>query len=631
MQLYGIISFLCCAVLLKTLRPVSLLCLTALVLAGCGSWRGDKIDPAGNLSRQDYRALRERPVAPEYQAKPDDGPPIPDLVTPLAAPAMTGTALPLVSLSVTDAVPLRDVLIELARKARVNLELDPRVKGGVIFSAYDQPLDKVMDRLCDLANLRYTLADNTLRVMPDEPYTKEYQLDYLNLNRRSESEVAIATNVFDSDVGSNGTNRSNSSSGNGDNNSTAKVRSMADADFWGEIEKNIASILTNQNTPTSKDKPATPATFSVNRQAGLITVYANNAQQRAVNQFITKAQKMARSQVLIEARIVEVELGDQYRSGINWRTLFDKGLNMAGRFGPTAVGAPFVSAATASDGLFTASYSGSDFSAILNLVREFGATRILSSPRLTVLNNQSAVMKVARNEVYFTTSAQFPTTVTSGGVPVSGTPVFTSMPRTVPVGLVMTVQPVINLDTQEVTLNLRPTISRVVDRVSDPSIGLNAAQNNITAPVDSKIPVLAVREMDSVLRMRSGEVGVMGGLMQDSSVNSDKGVPPFDEMPLVGNIARSRDNNGTVSELVILLRATITDQAQPDGADANLYQKYNNDPRPLIPPPATPADEEPSAAQPHAAVAAPSTTAQTSKRSTLQYQNGRFALRQRGQ
>lgn len=597
-------------------------CLILAVLSGCGDMRADKIDPSGNLSRNDYRALRDRPVAAEYARQPpqhDDGPPIPDMVSTMAAPALAPQDATLVSLSVTDAVPLRDVLIELARKAQVGLELDPRVKGGVIFSAHNQPLRQVLERLCDLAGLRYTLTANALQVAPDEPYSRDYTLDYLNMSRKSESEVALATNVFDADVGGTGSSNNRSNGNNGDNNSTAKVKGFAEADFWGEIEKNLTSILGQPGMVNGKS-----GSFSVNRQAGLITVYASTKPQRAIESFLRRAEKLARAQVLIEARIVEVELDDQYRAGINWRTLFDKGFNMAARLGPTAAGAPFLSAATATDGLFTASYQGSDFSAILNLVREFGATRILSSPRLTVLNNQAAVMKVARNEVYFTTSAQFPTTVSAGGVPVSGTPVFTSTPRTVPVGLVMTVQPVINMEAQEVTLNLRPTISRVVDRVSDPSIGLNAAQNNVTAPVDSKIPVLAVREMDSILRLRSGEVGVMGGLMQDSSINNDKGVPPFDEVPLLGNLARARDNNGTVSELVILLRATITDQARPDSADADLYHKYNNDPRPLIPPPAPPlAEAAPPAAETPIRLDAP---AQMARQPGLSYRNGHFSL-----
>jgi MSHA type pilus biogenesis protein MshL len=624
----------------QTSRRCVLLLLT-LALTSCAQYRDDKIDPTGNLSRKDYRGLLDRPVAAEYAQKLD-GPPIPELLAPNAA---APSSLPpressnadqsvLVSISVTDQVPLSQVLIELARKAKVNLELDPRVKGGVIFSAYNQPLPKVMERLADLAGFRYRLENNTLRVTPDEATTELYRLDALNLSRRTESEVAIATNVFDADVAGGSSGNSNRS-GNaaGDNNSTARVKSLADADFWGELEKNIAGILATH----TDSETATKASFSLNRQTGLLSVYGNGRQQRAVARFVQQTRRLARLQVLIDARILEVELKEQFRSGINWRTLFDKGFDAAARFGPAAVGGPFLSAATATDGVLTASYKLGDFSTILNLVREFGATRVLSAPRLTVMNNQTAVMKVARNEVYFTTSAQFPTTVTAGGVPISGTPVFTSTPRTVPVGLVMTVQPAINPDSEDITLTLRPTISRVVARVSDPSIGLNAARGNVTTPVDSQIPVLAVRELDSVLRLRSGEVGVMGGLMQDSSLNTDQGVPFFDELPIVGNLARSRDNDGNVSELVILLRATITDQTPPDEADRDLYHRYNKDPRPLVEPlpeplpPATAADQAAVEPEPLAILPDESDVTKTapSRKQGLVYKDGRFTLPQR--
>ncbi|NDG04344.1 MAG: hypothetical protein EB121_03210, partial [Alphaproteobacteria bacterium] len=238
--------------------------------------------------------------------------------------------------------------------------------------------------------------------------------------------------------------------------------------------------------------------------------------------------------------------------------------------------------ATASAGVFTAAFNGADFSAILNLVREFGTTRILSAPRLTVMNNQTAILKVARNEVYFTTSAQFPTATNNNGVTVAGNPVFSSTPRTVPVGLVMTVQPAVNGESEEVTLNLRPTISRIVSRVEDPSIGLNANAQGRTATVQSLIPVLAVRELDSVLRVRSGEVAIMGGLMQDSSNSSASGIPGADETPLLSYLTGSKNENNAVSELVILLRATIVDSAMPDQADRALYRRYTRDPRAVM-------------------------------------------------
>jgi len=225
-------------------------------------------------------------------------------------------------------------------------------------------------------------------------------------------------------------------------------------------------------------------------------------------------------------------------------------------------------------------------------VQTFGTTRVLSAPRVTVLNNQTAVMKVATNQVYFVTQAQFTTTTNASGASITTNPVYTSTPLTVPVGLVMTVQPSVDAANNRVTMTLRPTISRIVGEVDDPSIGLNAANAGVTNSVTSQIPVLAVREMDSVIQLHSGEIAVMGGLMQDSSINTDTGVPGMADVSWIGNLFKSRNNNGTTSELVILLRATISDQPSPDGADSNLYQDYARDPRPLKLPKAKPSPDE---------------------------------------
>ncbi|NTU77084.1 MAG: hypothetical protein HGA90_04640 [Alphaproteobacteria bacterium] len=588
---------------------ISLLLCVFLAQSCTGVFPADKIDPAGNLARKDYIALRQRGnwtknknEAPDDNEKKapltlTESPPIPEmpieLTPPLASPTLpVAPAEKLVSVTVTENVPLRDVLLDLGREGQVNLELDPRIQGGIIFTAHEQPFNEVLQRICSLAGLRYRADGAFVRVELDEPYQHSYPLDYLSLSRRSTSEITIATNVFDVDVGGmNGSNGNSQSSGRGnDNNSIAKISGTGEADFWAELEKSLTQVLatTSRSRPlvTHANEAPPKANFSIDRQAGLVTVFGNAQQQQAVETYLRRLQRKATAQVLIEARIVEVELDDNFKSGINWRSLFSGAFNAAARFGTVGAGAPFTTATTAADGVFTASVNDKDFSGILNLVRTFGATRILSSPRLTVLNNQPAVLKVARNEVYFVTSAQFPTTLSTAGVPVSGTPVFSSTPRTVPVGLVMTVQPSIDMEKERITMTLRPTISRVVDHVDDPSIGLNAAHAGITTPVQSQIPVLAVREMDSVLQLHSGEVAVMGGLMQDSSDNEEKGIPPFDALPIIGNLAKSRDNQGTTSELVILLRATILDRAAPDTADVDLYQRYNRDPRPLPLPPA---------------------------------------------
>jgi general secretion pathway protein D len=571
---------------MKSHRPHHALLVIAALLAlqSCGNngiFPGDnEIDPSGGLKRSDYIDLRHREGLTAETSVPQTPPPIPGMHVSAAPPASTPGEGKLVSVSVTDSVPLRDVLVELAREANVNLELDSRVQGGITFSAHNQPFDVVLRRICAMANLRTTINDSFIHIEPDSAYQETYQLDYLSLSRKSSSEVEIATNVFDSDIstasGVNGVSGGSSSSSNhssSDNNSTAKISASSDADFWSEVNKSLTQIL----AASGGDARSSPASFSTDRQTGMVTVYGNSRQQAAVDDYVRKLKRKAYAQVLIDARVIEVELDDDFKSGIDWQTLFGGAFNAAANFGPAAADVPL---AAATSGVFTGTINNSDFRGILNLVHTFGATRVLSAPRITVLNNQTAVLKVATNQVYFVTQAQFTTVTNANGSTVTTTPIYSSTPHTVPVGLVMTVQPAIDVDHDRVTMTLRPTISRMVGQVDDPSIGLNAEVAGINNPVQSQIPVLAVREMDSVLQLHSGEIAVMGGLMQDNSTNTDQGVPPFESLPVIGNLAKSRDNEGTTSELVILLRATITDNPQADPADRELYHHYNNDPRP---------------------------------------------------
>ncbi len=567
-----------------------LLILLLLPVSACQDVQLDKIDPVMDLNRDDYRDLRK-------ERDSNEGPPIPRV--PFKASANSKNKIAndkIISISITEKVPVKDVLQELASKAEVNLELDPRISGGVIFTAIRQPFSKVLDRLCNMAGLRYKVEDNFLRIELDEPFIKSYPIDYLTLIRKSQSEIGIATNVFSSIQGNGRSNNSNNGSDVASgNNSTTKVETQAIADFWGEIEANVESILTNTKSSRNmrvdgetlkelKQEGISPTkAFSINKQAGLVSVFGTDRQQQAIEAYLVKIRRNVSSQVLIEARIIEVELDENYKSGINWRSLFNSGVNAAARFGTAAAGAPFASAATATDGVVTLSLKDNDFAGVLNFVRSFGTSRTLSSPRLTVLNNQPAVLKVARNEVYFTSTIETtPIIGTNGGSPVGVQRTVNSTPNTVPVGFLMTVQPSINQERDEVTLNLRPTVSFIVDRVEDPGVKIAAADANVPE-VSSSIPVVAVREMDSVLTLKSGAVAVMGGLMQDASGNLEKGVPFADEVPVFGNLAKSRSNDSKLTELVILLRATVmnNDAPKPDDADIELYKKFNRDRRPL--------------------------------------------------
>jgi general secretion pathway protein D len=318
--------------------------------------------------------------------------------------------------------------------------------------------------------------------------------------------------------------------------------------------------------------------FTVNRQAGIITVYTTQAKQTRIKDYLAELRSAMQAQVLIEAKVVEVALDDSFRAGIDWSFLrlpeinigldLTTGIIPAGRVTPT-LGADF-------------STPGGSLGATVQLMSTFGTARTLSSPRLTVVNNETALLKVAENRVYFTIDIEREINTDTG----RETRTFSSELNTVPIGLLMQVQPSINLSNNQISLSLRPTISRVVEQVEDPAVQLVLADinatNNTTLTVSSPIPVVEVREIDSVVTMESGSVLVMGGLMQERSANEDEKIPGIGDIPLVGNAFKKQQRDSTVTELVIFLRATIVrGRDSVHQADVDLYNTFTPDPRPI--------------------------------------------------
>ncbi|MBF0375846.1 MAG: type II and III secretion system protein, partial [Alphaproteobacteria bacterium] len=311
--------------------------------------------------------------------------------------------------------------------------------------------------------------------------------------------------------------------------------------------------------------------FSSNQQAGLVSVYGTAKQHKLVKEYLDQILQMVSAQVLIEAKVVEVTLTDQFRSGIDWTAV----TNFAGS--KFTLGLPLPSVALDGAALPAFSLGRVDKTGVeqslLELVKTFGTVRTLSSPRLTVTNNQTAVLKVARNVVYFEINVTPGTTTSTGTTPAT----YSSEMRTVPEGVILTVQPSINLKREEVTLGLRPTITRVVGFKDDPAVRLAGS----TEP--SPVPEVEVREMDSVVTMGSGEVVVMGGLMQERSTAESTGIPGVMDVPLIGLLAKRQSDMTELVELVVIIKATILKNARDSIApqDRRIYERFGLDPRPM--------------------------------------------------
>lgn len=324
-----------------------------------------------------------------------------------------------------------------------------------------------------------------------------------------------------------------------------------------------------------------------NRETGVLSVYATQRQHERVQEFVDRVMSSAKRQVLIEATVVEVELSSSFQQGINWQRLQgggDRGLSITMQpTGPNTLpggavpgaGAAAVNAVTSgvtnpgstNSGLMQIGYVNptsrlGNIAAAITLLESFGKVKVLSSPKLSVLNNQTAILKVVNNLVYFTIGA----TTTPGSLGTPAVTTYTSTPNTVAVGFVMSVTPQID-DIDTVAINVRPTISRIIRYVNDPNPALAAAG------VVNPVPEVQTREMESILKVPNQQIAVMGGLMQDSIANNEDNVPGAGRLPVVGDLFRYRSDSARKSELVIFLRPVVLKDPTLDG-DFKEYRDY---------------------------------------------------------
>lgn len=576
--------------------PEVLIAAVAVALAGCG---------AQPIAQPDSHLRQESARPPSAQAA------IPPTVRPAPLPPPPEARAAEIKYSIIVAnQPVRDVLLAIARETKVNVDVHPGVEGNVTINAIDQTLQQILARLSKQVDMRYEIEGSTIQVMPDSPYLRNYRVDYVNMSRDTAQTVSVATQVLSGTVGG-GT--AGTAGSQGDNNSTVRISNVSRNRFWETLEKNIKDMLretdkllpegssetfvqnrgqigsaTTQATtarrlsggaaaPAGTVAQVTPgqtqtqqasetiesrltfreaASVIVNAESGTVTVRATSRQHEKVSEFIEQVVGAARRQVLISATIVEVELSDQYQAGVDWSAIANNGLGYT--ITQSLIGSNF----SAAPGLFSLSYKnpnpavGGNISSTINILSQFGKTRVLSSPLLMVLNNQTAVLKVTDNIVYFTIKAD---TNTNANV---STTTFTSTQNVVPVGLIMNLTAQIS-ESDVVTLNVRPTITSIIGSVQDPNPSLRGTIPGTS--IESLIPVTRTREMESILRVASGQTAVLGGLMEDSFVGRRNGLPNVSRVPILGDLFSYRDDKSVKKELVIFLQPQVVRQASTDG------------------------------------------------------------------
>lgn len=520
--------------------------LLALLASGCAQIRPlPAPPPAGHLSAA---------PAPPASTIPEVVGQVPFVPTPDATPAQERYTV------VVNDVPVRELLFALARDAKLNIDIGAAITGNVTLNAIDQTLPQILERVARQVLLRYEVTRDTIVIAPDDAYLRTYEVGYVNLSRDVDTTVNVATRVAttgDSAVagGRGGGGRSGGGGGGENNSSSTRLETRSYNRFWDTLRSNILSILEQANT-IGGDTQASDKVI-VNAESGLITVRATSRQHKIIEEFIDRVLVNARRQVMIEATIVEVSLNDQYQAGVDWNLLLNKtgsGFKVDQKLlGKIADGAIDNAISSFTLGYTNPNLGDNTVTATVRLLHEFGDTKVLSSPRLMVLNNQTAVLKVVEELVYFTlTVTDKDSTTTSQGRTLVETDV-----HSVPVGLVMAVTPQVSANS-EVTLTVRPTISQKIGDAVDPGPGLVTELRGGSSNITNLVPVIRVREMESVLKLIDGQIGVLGGLMQDDMRGGSRDVPGLSRLPILGNMFfRTEEINKRKTELVVFLRPVV--------------------------------------------------------------------------
>lgn len=503
--------------------------LIALLISGCAN-QPAQVDMEPMSVRAELAAER-----PQLATQPS-------LNTPVQTPdALTESLLSLDQAPATQARfdvearnrPAAQFFADLGAAQSLNILVDPAITNSISLSLRNVTLRQVLSALRDTYGYDFQRTDYGYRVAPNQMTTQVYRLNYLNLERSGSAK----TNVGGDD--SNTVTTEFAASGNNENG------------FWAGIEQSIRGFIADSDNG--------PSSVIMNTQTGLVVVHATTREHAAIAQFLSDAELIMQKQVIIEAKIVEVILDQEYRSGINWSFFNDNfggdstsaGLSLAGNDldGVGNVG-----------GVFNLSLSLDNFTSMLQLLDHQGDVQVLSSPRVSTINNQKAVIKVGTDEFFATISSITTEASDDDSDSVTTVPAFEL--EQFFSGIALDVTPQI-ADDDSVTLHVRPTVTEVVEDTKT----LNVGGESYELP----LAYSNIRESDSIIRAQSGQIVVIGGLLQQKQDLGTTGLPWFQTVPVIrGLFAQDRESQRK-SELVILLKPTVyNDQTSLNELDAIL-------------------------------------------------------------